>query len=340
MASYRIFGLDLESDLALLDHPSPGPASPGLTFTCAASRQAPDAWRQDAPVYESPFRTGGGESRLRLYRLPDGYLLHFPGVADFDVGHDRIACRRQPGVHDRRIVVSLLGTVLSFWLEWRGLPTLHASAVAIDGRTVGFLSTQGSGKSTLAGALMRAGHPLVTDDILPVERGPREHGSVGFVGRPGYPQMRFWPDQALHLLGHYADLELVEPDSPKRRIAVGPTGFGTFLDATQPIACLYLPERHEPGEGGAVGAVAPDMTPIRGREAVIALVRHSFAARAVQALGWQPRRLRFFADLAQQVPLRRLSYPSGFQHLPRVGQAILRDLGGLTAADPEPSSTA
>ena len=49
--------------------------------------------------------------------------------------------------------------------------------------------------------------------------------------------MRFWPDQALHLLGHYADLELVEPDSPKRRIAVGPTGFGTFLDATQPIAC-------------------------------------------------------------------------------------------------------
>ena len=78
----------------------------------------------------------------------------------------------------------------------------------------------------------------------------------------------------------------------------------------------------------------------RGREAVIALVRHSFAARAVQALGWQPRRLRFFADLAQQVPLRRLSYPSGFQHLPRVGQAILRDLGGLTAADPEPSSTA
>jgi len=66
------------------------------------------------------------------------------------------------------------------------------------------------------------------------------------------------------------------------------------------------------------------------RDAVIELVRFTFTPHVVEALGWQPRRLAFFADLAARVPIRRLIYPSGLHHLPRVSEAILQDVASLT----------
>ena len=49
----------------------------------------------------------------------------------------------------------------------------------------------------------------------------------------------------------------------------------------------------------------------------------------MEVIGLQPQRLDFFAQMVQQVPMRRLAYPSGFEHLPRVRDAILQDLEGL-----------
>jgi hypothetical protein len=36
--------------------------------------------------------------------------------------------------------------------------------------------------------------------------------------------------------------------------------------------------------------------------------------------------MSFFSRLAMRVPMRRLVYPSGFQHLPKVREAIIADL--------------
>jgi len=59
---------------------------------------------------------------------------------------------------------------------------------------------------------------------------------------------------------------------------------------------------------------------------VIELVRHSFSPLLVEAAGLQPGRFDLFARLARQVPVRRLSYPTGFDRLPGVAEALLRDL--------------
>ena len=64
-------------------------------------------------------------------------------------------------------------------------------------------------------------------------------------------------------------------------------------------------------------------------EALIELIRNSFAARIVEAMGWQRERLGKLAQLVRETPIRRLRYPSGFEHLPRVRQAILDDLAAL-----------
>ena len=74
------------------------------------------------------------------------------------------------------------------------------------------------------------------------------------------------------------------------------------------------------------GGTEIEITPISPRDAVIELVRHSFVADIVEALRWQSRRLALFAQVADQTPVRRFVYPSGFEHLPRVRDAILEDL--------------
>ena len=46
--------------------------------------------------------------------------------------------------------------------------TLHASAVAVDGRVLAFVAGSGTGKTTLAWALVKAGATAISDDLLPI----------------------------------------------------------------------------------------------------------------------------------------------------------------------------
>lgn len=43
----------------------------------------------------------------------------------------------------------------------------------------------------------------------------------------------------------------------------------------------------------------------------------------VEAAGWQADRLGALSQLVEQVPVRRLVYPNGVEHLPQVVDAIL-----------------
>lgn len=306
----RLFGLNLASDFLFSHRLGAGYGEADLHFTVTNRPVLPGPWREAAPVYVSPHRMPDGGSVFHLYRLDGHEVLSFPRTADFYVQGDRISCH----VQELDLVeLRLLGPVLSYWLERLGLPTLHASAVAADGRAVAFLSRQGGGKTGLAAALMRAGLPLVTDDVLPVE--DREGA---FLARSGYPQMRMWPDEAAFFLERWEELPLVHPEVAKRRVAVGDGGFGAFLDASLPLAGLYIPERRS---GGAVEIV--DVPP---RDALIELVRYSFSPHLVQAAGLQPFRFDIFARLVQSVPVRRLRYPAGFERLAEVAAVVVHSL--------------
>ena len=318
---YRLFGLALDSDFPFANRLTPAVGAPDLTFTCVPSAPLPGDWEQTTPAYASPYRTDSDESTAYLYRLDGCDVLRFTRVADFYLWPDRIVCHLLDPAYDYLVEIRLLGPVLSFWLERRGIPALHTAAVVVEGRAVGFLSANSGGKSSLAATMMQAGYPLLTDDILPVE-----HSHGAFVGRAGYPQMRLWPDEARYFLGHHEGLERVHPAYSKRRVLVGTDGFGAFCDVSQPLACLYLPERRDSAEAG----MEIGITPVSPRDAVIELVRHSFTPRVVEAIGLQAQRLDFFAQMVQQVPMRRLVYPSGFAHLPRVRDAILEDLQTLS----------
>jgi hypothetical protein len=183
----------------------------------------------------------------------------------------------------------------------------------MNGHAIAFVSGHGGGKSGLAAAMIQAGASLLTDDLLVLEEQEDR-----WEARPSYPEMRMWPDEASHFAGPPESLPLVQTDSEKRRVAVGDGGFGSFLDSSTPLSCIYLASRRPETDGGI------EILPVSRSEALIELVRHSFSARLVEAAGLQPARLDRLARLVRNVPVRRLVYPSGFDRLPEVAEILLR----------------
>lgn len=304
---YKVYGLTLASELPLQSRLAPARGGATLRFYCC---DRPPLQKEAKLLYRhEPF------DRLALYRLPEAELMRFGEAADFYLNDREIGCYLRDPSYRYGVELWLLGVVLAYWLErFAAAPVLHASAVVIDGKAVGFLASNRGGKSSLAAALMQLGQPLLSDDLLVLGR---SHAS--FVARSGYPQMRMWPAQAAHFLGSSEDLPKVHPYLDKRRVTVGTGGFGHFCHSPMPLAALYLPQR----------GTSPEIViePLPLGEALMTLVRHSFLAGLVEAAGLEQARFSFLGALAAQLPIKRLRYPEGLVRLPQVVRAICRDIG-------------
>jgi hypothetical protein len=253
-----------------------------------------------------------GEPGFSLFREGAVDILRFPGPLEFRVDGPRIRARAPAGTPPHRLEIAFLGAVMAFLLEKRGACALHASAVATEGGTILFLGGNRGGKTALAAALLRSGRDLIADDIAALEA-TRE----GLIVRPAYPSMRMWPDEADWFLGTHEALPLVHPDLDKRRVPVGPGGFGRFLDRMVPLRRVYLPER------GGTGP--PKILPVPPSEALFALLAGSFLARVMETAGDRARRLDLLARVAREDRVRRLLLPDGFDRLPEVVETVLAD---------------
>lgn len=315
MKSFRLHGLTLTSDFPFVT-PLPESSLPGeLALRCHPPARSPFTDLRGSPLYRSPLQTNTAESVSSLYRVDGSPLLYFAGVGDFHCPPGRIEVYPLPGCADVWLELRLLGAVLPFLLESRGTPTLHASAIEVGGRCLAFLSGNGGGKTSLAAAGLAAGASLLTDDLLAI------HSVNGrCIGQPGFPQMRMWPQLADHFLPDIGHLEPVLPELDKRRVPIGPGGLGRFQSRPQTLAGLYLAERRAETGGGI------HIEPVGPARALMQLVRHSFTPYVVEALGWQKRRLTSFERMLDTVPVKTLSYPSGFEHLPGVVERVLVDL--------------
>lgn len=311
-SKYSLFGLTLASNFPFTNWLSAGNGPADLSFTCSTSAPLPRGITKE-PSYASPNLIDEQQSFLYVYQQAGYDVLLFSEVAAFYIWPNHIVCHLLDKAYDFMVELHFLGFVLSYWLERQGLVALHASATVVDERAVGFLATNKGGKSSLSACLMQLGYPLLTDDILVVER--REDG---FLGRPSYPQMRMWPELAEHFLGHYERLEQIHPKLTKRRVPVGSSGIGSFCNISQPLICLYLPERREEGN--------IEISSLSLGKAVIELVHHSFLVGIVEAVGFQTSRFQLLADFAKQVSVRRLVYPDGLHRLPEVRNVLLDDL--------------
>lgn len=313
---YHLYGYTLQTaenfDGFLCDSADP----PDLSYRVLRD-VTPEDQKEAAAVYQSRHPASDGAPRLLIWKQGDRYQIRIAESALWELTRTSITCSPYPYAMPEQLLIDLFGSIMSWWLEWQGILTLHASAIVIEQRSMAFLASNKGGKSTLAAEFLSSESALLTDDVLALnEQAGR------FVGYPSYPQMRLWPDEARHFLGNTERLKRVHPNFNKFRIHVENDGLGTFCQTAQPLACIYVPDRRDPASWGS----DIQFKPLSQRDALLELIRYSFSAIIVEALGWQTRRLESLTRLIQRVPLRRLIYPSGFEYLPAVRKAILEDL--------------
>jgi hypothetical protein len=316
LVSYRAFGHTLASNrslpgwLATTDH------LPDLSLSFVSV--PPFEWdpAQLQPVFSSQTKTKDGQSLLTLYRYGTCEIMRFRDAADFYIWSDRVVCCEQQAVPAHTMNSLLFANVLPFWLELKGLITIHASAITMADKAVAFIAHSRNGKSTLAASMLQEGCSLLTDDVLPVIR-----QGADFWAYPGYPAMRMWPGEAEHFLTTYEELERVHPEFTKRYVPMNAVDLGEFCDRPCPLERIYILERRE------VSALQDslEIKSLTHRDALIELLRYSFVTHLAEAAGLAPNRFDFLAGLVRKVTVRRLIYPSGYEYLPQVRQAILTD---------------
>jgi hypothetical protein len=296
----RLYGLAVRSSLSL-----PGPRVRAAADVELVPARGRDPWGGRAAAGADP------RDWFEHRRLPGGAtFVRWRGLFAFVISRDgrRIEWRRLPRASAAAFRSYLLSQVLSFALLARGREPLHASVVTGPGGAIGFLGSPGDGKSTLTAAFLRAGHRLVTDDLLALSR----HGR-GYRAELGVPRIKLYPRVARALLGRrHGTGSRMNPHTTK---LVLPLPRARVAQRAVPLVALYVLAR---GRAIRLRHLAPG-------EALLAIAGASFNTVHVDRRRLA-RQFAFAARLARAVPVARVSYPRRLGRLADVRDAILGDL--------------
>jgi hypothetical protein len=245
MFSYTAYGLGIDSFLPL----------PELI----SAEQKADVVFRLGKVNGSKLDTVDEAHRFKADSNEAYYFME--GVGSFLArGGQEIIIDPEANTDERALRLCLLGPVLAIILHQRQRLVLHASAVAVDGGAIVFLGGQGWGKSTLAAALHVRGYEMLADDVTAIQM----DSDVPKV-LPGFPQLKLWPDAVTALGDSPETLPLLHPDFAKRAFRVT-SGFSREPLPLKRIYVLAMGERLE-------------IESLRSQEALVELIRHSYAAR-------------------------------------------------------------
>jgi hypothetical protein len=246
--------------------------------------------------------------------LSDGSdFIRWTGSFDFIVSKDghKINGRSLSDNSIESLQTYLLGQVLSFGMVRQGIEPLHATVVARKGQAVAFMGDCGYGKSTLAAAFLQAGFQILTDDMLIVRK-----DDLGYNAYPGLPRIKLYPHMAKALIRDAVSGTPMNPRTTKLIISLakdhvvqGPTPLKMFY-------ALQSPDQHN-------GKLT--ITHLSQGQALIAFVQNTFNTilRGTERLTQQFDKA---SELSTHVPVKSLSYPREMSMLPKVVDAVLKDI--------------
>lgn len=232
----------------------------------------------------------------------------FALIADEDGNRVTVQCDETVPASDRDSY--FVGPVMGAILRLRGTLVLHASAVEVDGRAIGFVGRKYSGKSTHAAAFFRRGHRVLADDMAALSR-----RAGAFSLASGYSRLRVRPGTA----------ELIAPDYEARLAPVysGRDSYyaplaGAFREGSLPLAAIYLLGS---GDGASVRALRPF-------QSLALLGQNTFGNYAVTPANRKDEFAQL-CRLAADVPVRALGVQYDIANLPAQCDAVLRDIHAL-----------
>lgn len=268
--------------------------------------------RRQAALETLPFHRWtmpDGSCWTEFHRVADGYLLRFPGLADFEVSADGGAVTGIPAPATSAATLQhlYLNQVLPLALSRRGGLVFHASAVEVSGGAVAFIGASGRGKSTLAAALAVAGCRVLTDDGLVLQQ---TAGCVEVL--PSHPSIRLWEDSQEALVDAQAPRAPALEFTTKARFLAG--GDFSFCDQPRVLTRAYFL-----GEGTAEQVRIEAMT---ATEALAGWMSHVFLLD-VEDRSILASQFHQVSQLARSPVHFRLDYPRRFDDLAALREAVL-----------------
>lgn len=319
--TYCMYGLSVESDITLslpINGEESG-ANPDWTIrldqdhdcSCEPDGRLVAGLRCDAPCHNGNWVT-------RVYRGSTGTTFWYDAIGTFHVSADGRQVDAFPAAKaDRRAVeLVLVGPIATFVLHQLGYPSLHASAVEVDGVAVVFIGPGGYGKSTMAATFLRRGATLVTDDVLPMKI-----ANDIVYGVPSLPHMKLWTETAVHSLHLSGELPDLTESVTKKLFLL--RGTWNFASSATPVGAIYVLSRYEATSNEYLEC---DISPLAGRDGIAALLAQT-SNRAVLQPKENAILLPLYQQLLSQAPIRMLRFPDGFANQDSVHAAIMQDLG-------------
>lgn len=311
-ARYSIFGRLVSSEVPLPLPQLPTVAGkPDWDFRLAR-RASPCALGNEVGRLICPDH---GETIATRYDDLDCSWLRNPGIGSYQVNAaaGRVEVDPEPLADPIMVALTLVSQVPVFLHQSRGLPTLHAGAIATRDGAVALLGRSGRGKSTLTASLARRGLPIVTDDNLPLQ----VRGKDVLAG-PGLPIMKVLDDTARAALDVGDDSDCVR-GGKKRIVTIHES---SYFSVPLPLRRVYLLNRYDPERSGRAEVV---ITSVPQTEAVAALLAQT-AYIGLFRPNEVGRLLPVLARVVRQSPLRLLTYPNGFEYSEAVCDRVLEDI--------------
>jgi len=247
-----------------------------------------------------------------FHRSSNGYLLRFPGLADFEVSADGKTVVAYPaeGAGDATVEHLYINQLVPLALSRQGQPAFHASVVTVAGGAVAFLGETGMGKSTLAASFALGDATFLTDDALLIE----ETGGI-CMASPSHASLRLWEDSLEALATDGAPLADPVSYSSKARLLAGESL--SYTDKPQPLIAAFVLE----DKNGATVSIKE----LNGLDRYMAWIRNSFLLDVEdrdllgQHFDWTHR-------ISSVVPTFALDYPRDYGILPDVRDAVRQSL--------------
>lgn len=319
MPRYRFFDYTVQADCPLPGLPAAADGEPDWRLV-----RADDDPRPSGAQHLHTWPDADGGAILSATGAGAIHCLDFPGLAVFriDAGGRRIDAWPRFGCAASTLNHLLLDQVLPRAVAHTGRVVLHAAAVQASagssraGPAIALAAPAGGGKSTLAAAFRRAGHTLLTDDCLLLER----RGGM-LCCLPAYPSLRLWPDSLAAIYGQRSpEADAAQPMAHyagKLQLHAGGAARAQDAASWSELGALLLLDAPD----AAAAAQPPAIRPARGAAVLAALVAGSFALDVSGAAAVR-RKFESVGALAGQVRAFRLSYRHDFGCLPQIVEIV------------------